>query len=395
MKVRLSSRLPADLSPNAVSRAMSDLAARGVPWIDLTASNPTDAGLPYPPDLLAGLADRAALRYEPRPFGLPAAREAVARDYARRGITIPADRIVLTVSSSESYSFLFKLLCDPGDNVLVPAPSYPLFEHLSGLEGVGVRSYRTEYHGAWSIDADEVARTVDDRTRAMLVVSPNNPTGAWLKRGELRSLTSLCLDRGLALVGDEVFCDYPIDPAPDAAASVLEQAHVLTFGLGGLSKSFGLPQVKLGWLAVAGPDPLVQAAMGRLELICDTYLSVGTPVQVASPQIMARGQSVQQAILQRVRGNYETLRRMAETSPACAVLRVEGGWSAVLRVPAIESDEQTVLGLLRDHGVLVHPGYFFDFAQDGHLVLSLLVRPDDFRLAVERIFATIGTDGRS
>ena len=223
------------------------LSGRG--FDDLTASNPTDAGFEYPADLFAPLASADALRYDPKPFGLPAAREAVAADYARRGVKVAASHVALTASSSESYALLFKLLCDPGDSVLVPTPSYPLFEHLTRLDNVQARPYGTQYHGTWAIDLEDLKYAITDTTRAILVVSPNNPTGAWLKRDELATLTELCAKHGLALIGDEVFADYAIDPAPGSQASVVEHGDVLTFSLGGLSKSVGLPQVKLGWIA--------------------------------------------------------------------------------------------------------------------------------------------------
>ena len=256
----LSSRLPRDLSPNRVSQVVAARRAAGLPIIDLTASNPTAAGFAYPDDLLTPLADAAALRYEPQALGLPAAREAVAGEYARHGLAIDPAHVALTASTSEAYALLFKLFCDPGDQVLVPRPSYPLFEHLSSLEAVEAVPYRLEYHGSWRIDIESVRHAVTPRTRALVVVSPNNPTGSWLHHDDLAALTGVCATNGLALIGDEVFADYPLDPAP-GRTSVLAQARVLTCALGGLSKSAGLPQVKLGWMAWAGPEAAVARAL--------------------------------------------------------------------------------------------------------------------------------------
>lgn len=363
------------------------LSGRG--FDDLTASNPTEAGFDYPVDLFAPLASADALRYDPKPFGLQPAREAVAADYARRGVMVAASHIALTASSSESYALLFKLLCDPGDSVLVPTPSYPLFEHLTRLENVQARPYGTQYHGTWGIDLDDIKHAVTDTTRAILIVSPNNPTGAWLKADELEALTEICARSGLALIGDEVFADYPIDPAPASQASVIEQADVLTFSLGGMSKSVGLPQVKLGWIAASGPSPQLRAAMMRLELIADTYLSVGTPVQVAAPDLLGAGASVRQQIHRRVLENYHALSQLVRACSACQVLRAEGGWSAVLRIPHTMPEDERVIRLLEDHHVLVHPGYFFDFPGESYVVVSLLPRPDVFRSAAERLLHAV------
>lgn len=384
-----SRRLPPDLQPNRLSHVVSGLRAAGVPFIDLTESNPTRCGFEYPSGLTAWLADASALRYDPAPLGLQAAREAVVADYARRGIDVAPGRTVITASTSESYSLLFKLLCDPGDAVLVPAPSYPLFEHLARLDAVAVQPYRLEYHGRWTLHVDELARVADARTRAVLVVSPNNPTGSILTRTESRDLHAFCASRDLALIGDEVFCDYLLEPGPQPALSVLQDTQALTVSLGGLSKSVGLPQLKLGWMAFGGPTPLVAAAMQRLEIIADTYLSVGTPVQVAAPHVLEHGGSVRQQIADRVLLNYRVLRGLAEEHPAYGVLPAEGGWCAVVQGPAVVSDEARTITLVREAGVLVHPGYFFEFDRDGYFVVSLLVRPEEFRAGASRLFHTM------
>jgi alanine-synthesizing transaminase len=385
-----SSRVPRDLAPNPLAAAVERMRLAGEGFDDLTASNPTEADFNYPPELLDGLASAEGFRYDPKPFGLMQARQAVASDYARRGIRIPASHIVLTSSSSESYSMLFKLLCDPGESVLVPTPSYPLFEHLTRLDGVHARPYATEYHGTWLIDLDDLRDAITDDTRAILAVSPSNPTGAWLKRDELAALVELCTKRDLALIGDEVFADYPIDPAQGSITSVVEQKEVLAVSLGGLSKAVGLPQVKLGWMALNGPGLALQAALGRLELIADTYLSVGTPVQLAAQQILELGQSVQTEIRHRLLQNYDALKQAALPYESCQVLRAEGGWSVVIRIPHTMPEDERVVRLLDEQRVLVHPGYFFDFPRDGYLVVSLLPRPDVFRSAVERLLAAVG-----
>jgi aspartate/methionine/tyrosine aminotransferase len=380
-----STRLPAVFHRNRLTRAIEARRAAGQPILDLTLSNPTHAGFDYPPDLLAPLADARALRYDPRPFGLTEARRAVSRDYARQGLDVPADRIVLTASTSDAYSLLFKLLANPDDEILVPRPSYPLFDHLIALDGVRARQYDLDYHGAWTIDFDSVERALTDRTRALLLVCPNNPTGSFVSRADLERLAETCAARGLAIVADEVFADYELEPgAARAAGRVSARGDVLSFALGGLSKSAGLPQVKLGWIGAAGPDRLVTAALDRLELICDTYLSVSTPVQVAAPGLVDRGAAVRSQIAARVGTNYRWLASKVAAS-SCTALRAEGGWYAVLRVPSIETEEDAVVRLVTDDGVLTHPGYFFDFSRESFLVVSLLAPETTFRDGIARI----------
>ena len=381
-----STRVPADLAPNRLTVAERAIRARGGRLIDLTETNPTRVGLPYPQNALAALATPAALNYDPQPFGLRSAREAVAETILAAGRHVDPARVILTASTSEAYSFLFKLLCEPGDQVLVPVPSYPLFEHLTRLELVEVRPYPLEYHGTWSIDIHLVEAAATSRTRAVLVVSPNNPTGSMLTAPDLSRLASFCASRGLALVGDEVFCDYALDPRPDVAR-VLDQEEALTFSLGGLSKSAGLPQMKLGWMVAGGPLPLVDAALARLEIICDAFLSVSTPVQHAARTMLAHGGAIRRLIIERVRRNLDALQSLTAVRPACSVFRVEGGWSAVVRVPATRSEESLVLDLLEQDGVLVHPGYFFDFPHEAFVVVSLLPDPESFRDGAGRLLA--------
>ena len=380
----ISSRLPKSLELNAVARAIHAKRRAGVSIIDLTETNPTSAGFSYPPTLLQPLADPRALEYEPQPLGLWAARAAVAADFRRRGIVISADRVALTSSTSEAYALLFKLLCDAGDAVLVPHPSYPLFEHLTQLESVTAIPYALEYHGTWRVDVDSIARVATDRVRAIMIVSPNNPTGSFLHRDDLKAIGAIARTRGWAIIGDEVFADYALDAAPDAAA-VLPGAEVLTFSLGGLSKSAGLPQLKLGWIGFGGPHADVDRALAAYEVIADAYLSVSTPVQAAAADLIEQGSAIRTQILARVRRNLDALRACAADFPAIDVLRVEGGWSAVIKVPQLKSEEALVLELLEKDGVLVHPGYFFDFAREAFLVVSLLVDADRFDRAIARV----------
>lgn len=381
-----SNRVPRDLSPNRLADALAAMHATGAPVVDLTATNPTRAGFSYPDDLLAPLADPRALDYMPEPFGTRSARQAVAADYARQGLRVSPDHVVLTASTSDAYSMLFKLLADAGDNVLIPRPSYPLFDHLASLDLVSTRPYELEYHGVWAIDFASVERALTPRTRAVLLVSPNNPTGSYVSKSDLARLAAFCADRDIAIVADEVFADYELEPGAAAAAGrALSAADALTFSLGGLSKSIGLPQAKLGWIAAAGPEPLLAPALARLELICDTYLSVSTPVQVAAPALLARGAPVRAQIAQRIAANYRFLMSAAAAAPSCRALRSEAGWSAVLQVPTLESEDDLVVRLLTAAGVLTHPGYFFDFPRESFLVVSLLPPPAVFRDGVDRI----------
>lgn len=379
-----SSRLPKSLELNAVARAIDARRRSGASIIDLTETNPTSAGFTYPPELLQPLANARGLEYEPQALGLWAARAAVAADFRRRGIVISADRVALTSSTSEAYALLFKLLCDAGDAVLVPHPSYPLFEHLTQLESVTAIPYALEYHGSWRIDVDSITRAATERVRAIMIVSPNNPTGSFLHRDDLKAISAIAKARGWAIIGDEVFADYPLDAAPDAAA-VLPGADVLTFSLGGLSKSAGLPQLKLGWIGFGGPPADVDRALAAYEIIADTYLSVSTPVQAAAAELIEQGSAIRAQILTRVRRNLDTLRARAAEFPAIDVLRVEGGWSAVIKVPQLKPEESLVLELLEKDDVLVHPGYFFDFPREAFLVVSLLIDDGRFDRAITRV----------
>jgi alanine-synthesizing transaminase len=396
-----SSRLTWNAPENALA-ALARRAAAGGALLDLTESNPTEVELSYPVEAIAAALARAPIaRYAPAPLGHPSARAAVAADYARAGVAVDPDRIVLTASSSESYGFLFKLCCDPGDTVLVPEPSYPLFEYLARLEGVVPLGYRLAFDGVWHIDFSSVrealaaAGQAGRRPRALVVVNPNNPTGSFVKRDELARLAALCGELDLAIISDEVFAGYPSGSASpsdeDRVRTVAVDGSFATagaaFSLGGLSKACGLPQLKLGWIVVGGRD--APQSIAALELISDTILSVGTPVQGALGDLLALGADVRGAIATRVAGNRAHLAAALPTTSACTLLPAEGGWSAILRLPASRSDEEWAADLITRDRVLTHPGYFFDLRGGTFLVVSLLPRPEVFATAIARLVARV------
>jgi alanine-synthesizing transaminase len=361
--VNFSRRLHWDLTPNRVTGLLEAKRSRGEAILDLTESNPTNAGLIYPAEaILDAFVDPRNLKYEPSAKGLLSAREAIGPD---------PERLILTASTSEAYTYLFKLLTDPGDEVLVPRPSYPLFEFLASLESVRVVQYPLFYHEGWSIDMHALASSVTVRTRAIVLVNPNNPTGSYLKRGELEELVEICKRHNLAIISDEVFADYAFEHDPERISQLAAVDEVPTFSMSGLSKVCGLPQFKLGWIHVGGPQ--ADEAITRLELIADTFLSVGTPVQHALPKLLTAGKSVQDQIRSRTKANLSLLPHH---------LQVEGGWYATVRVPHTQSEEEWVLSLLREHNVLVQPGYFYDFESEAFLIVSLLTPPGVMRRAL-------------
>jgi aspartate/methionine/tyrosine aminotransferase len=403
-----SSRLPRELAANRLSQLVERARRSDVPLLDLTETNPTRVGLPYPSDLLSALASPAGGGYEPDPRGLASARAVVAAEQRNRGRSVDPEHIVLTASTSEAYSVLFKLLCDPGDEVLTPQPSYPLFELLSRLDGVVARPYALEAHACWAVDRDSVRAALTSRTRALLVVSPNNPTGSILSAADREWLCELAAERDLAVIVDEVFADFPLgapQTAPRLARGALSLSKgaaphvrsgapdVLLFTLGGLSKSIGLPQVKLAWIVVDGPGDRVSAALERIDVICDTYLSVSTPVQLALPALLDRGRSVRDAIRQRIGANLSSLGGAVQRHPSVTLLAPRAGWSAVLQVPATEPEEMMVSRLIERHHVLVHPGYFFDFPTEAFIVISLLPAPEVFDEAVSRMLGAVAGAG--
>jgi aspartate/methionine/tyrosine aminotransferase len=388
---RFSSRTDFPRAWNTLAQALAERRARGLPLLDLTETNPTRVGLPAPePGLLA---TPEALRYAPESLGLPSAREAVAAHLASRGAAVSPEHLVLSASTSEAYAWLFKLLCEPGDNVLVPAPCYPLFEYLTRLEGVETRAYRLPRAHGFGLDVGEVDAARDERTRAVLVVNPGNPTGHFLREDELGALAALCARAGLALVSDEVFSDFAWDEEPGRVATVAGRALPMpTFALSGLSKVVGLPGLKLGWLHVGGPEAARDEALARLELVADTYLSVNTPVQQALPALLAQAPRFQQALLARVRENRHQLLRARPREARWDVVPSHGGWSTVLRIPLAPGEEATCLALL-EAGVAVQPGYFYDFAGGAFLVLSLLPPPDTFAEALGPLVRVLARSG--
>jgi alanine-synthesizing transaminase len=377
-----SSRLDWNVAANPIAKLLLEKRSSGAEILDLTESNPTAAGFEYPADLLASLADPRSLRYEPVAAGMPVAREAISSYYDGG---VDAGRIIVTASTSEAYGFIFKLLADPGDEVLVPRPSYPLFEFLSALESVRVVNYPLLYHGCWMIDFDALASRITTRTRAIVLVNPNNPTGSFLKKAELARLVEICRGRDIALVSDEVFSDYGIEEDDERVSSLAGVEEILTFSLSGLSKIAGLPQLKLGWIVTSGPEKLRLEALDRLELIADTYLSVGTPVQWAAPALLGSRGFIRSQIMERVRGNLAVLRSQIGPASPWGVLAVEGGWYATIQAPRIRTEEDWVLSLLAEDQVLVQPGFFFDFETEAFLVVSLLTPTAIFREGIRRI----------
>lgn len=374
------------LTPNRFTEAQRERLAADQEIIDLTVSNPTRAGLHYDSEsILGSLSQPDVMDYDPQPRGLSGAREAVAAYYREQhgAFDVDLDALLLTTSTSEGYSWVFRLLCNPGDEVLVPKPSYPLFEFLADLEDVTLVPYPLLYDHGWQIDFPSLYKAVNHRTRAVVLVHPNNPTGSYVSHSERDLLNSFCKEYGLALIVDEVFLDYSLDGAP--RPSFTANHEVLTFTLSGLSKISGLPQMKLAWLTTSGPKPIVAAALDRLEVIADTYLSMNAPIQLAAPVLLGQRKNVQPLLLDRLRANLVELDRQLASQEAVQRLQVEGGWYAVLRVPVTRSDEDLAIDLLRQASVLVHPGHFYDFPTDGYLIVSLLTQPSKFREGAERM----------
>ncbi len=374
------------LTPNALTRAIQEVRESGKEILDLTISNPTEAGVrPDTDAVLAALANPDAMSYDPQPRGLLEARKAVCHYYraSHEVFDLKPDHVLLTTSTSEAYTHVFRLLCNPGDEILVPKPSYPLFEFLAGLADVKVVPYPLIYDHGWQIDFDSLYKAATAQSRAVIVVHPNNPTGSYVSSAETSGLNTLCRDYNLALIADEVFLDYAHDGAP--RTSFVTNRGALTFTLSGVSKISALPQMKLAWLATSGPNDLVAQAGARLEVIADTYLSLNTPIQLAAPVLLEQRKQIQPVLLDRLRVNLAELDRQLAAHPACARLQVEGGWYAVLRVPALGSDDDLAIDVVRKVGVMVHPGHFYDFSKEGHFVLSLITEPDIFREGVSRL----------
>jgi hypothetical protein len=380
-----SSRFAWDAPPNRLTRALEERRRAGAPLLDLSESNPTRVGLAYPAEAIrAALAAPGVVEYTAAPRGLREARRAVARWLAGRGDAADPDDLILTSGTSEAYAYLFKLLLDPGETVLAPRPSYPLLDHLARAEGVRLRHYPLVRDAVWRVDLDSLRRAAIG-ARVLVVVHPNNPTGSFLKRGEIDPLVALCRELGLALISDEVFLEYPHGEDPLRHPTLATIQEVPAFCLDGLSKSAGLPQAKLAWIRVAGPREYRRRALERLELIADAFLSVSGPVQAGAAGLIEAGALVRHAIRSRLRRNLDQLGTVLAGCPACEILAPEGGWAAPVRLPATRTDEEWALALLERHGVRVQPGYLYDFAEEAVLVLSLLPEPEVFRAGVERI----------
>jgi aspartate/methionine/tyrosine aminotransferase len=372
------------LTLNRFTEAVQEVRASDTEILDLTESNPTRAGIRFDgAAILDSLRNPKSLDYDPQPKGLLSAREAVAEYYRERDEYVDPEHLVLTTSTSEGYSHVFRLLANPDDEMLVPKPSYPLFDYLAELQDVKLVGYPLLYDHGWQIDWPSLESAVNEKTRAIVVVHPNNPTGSYVSAAERERLNELCRERGLALIVDEVFLDYALDGS--RRQSFVSDDGALAFTLSGVSKVSALPQMKLAWIAVSGPPGDVDAAMQRLEVIADTYLSLNAPVQLAAGTLLEQRKKVQPQLMQRAGANLAELDRQLERQKSSARLQVEGGWYAVLRVPATQSDEDLAIALLRDTGTMVHPGHFYDFPRDGYLVISLITPEEVFREGMSRV----------
>jgi alanine-synthesizing transaminase len=378
------------LTRNRLTDALDEVRSSGAPLLDLTISNPTRAGLHYDEQkIIQSLASTQAMDYDPQPKGLAIARAAVGKYYqSTHGIhNFDPEQLNLTTSTSEGYSFVFRLLCNPGDELLVPKPSYPLFEFLADLQDVKLAPYPLIYDHGWQMDFPSLQKAVTSRTRGVVVVHPNNPTGSYVHAHELESLNDFCREQELALIADEVFLDYALDGTTHQ--SIATNQDVLSFTLSGVSKISALPQMKVAWIATSGPATQAKAAQARLEVIADTYLSMNAPIQWATPMLLDQRHGIQRQVLDRVRGNLNVLDRHLGGQKACERLTVEGGWYAVLRVPVTQADEDLAVDLLRRKSVLVHPGHFYDFLRDGYLVLSLITPQNDFAEGIKRLLEVV------
>lgn len=383
------------LSQNRFSLALNEARAHGTKLLDLMVSNPTECGFDFDSAaILASLSRRESLSYDPQPQGLLLARQAVADYYNGKALRgqrqISAEQILLTTGTSEAYSYLFRLLCDPGDEVLVPRPSYPLFDFLADIQDVKLRRYDLFYDHGWHIDAGGLLSAISERTRSVLLVSPNNPTGSFVHKAELLELETFCAERNLPLISDEVFIDYEVESA--AEVSMAFSSECLAFALSGLSKISCLPQMKVAWMVLSGPDRLRRKAQERLEVIADTYLSQNAPVQYAIPTLLEQRKKIQPQLTRRIRLNLEFIDQQLWTVPQVQRLRVEGGWYVVLRVPARQSDEELAIQLIEEDGVVVHPGHFYEFQSDGYLVLSLITPNAVFQDGVRAILNKLSAD---
>jgi aspartate/methionine/tyrosine aminotransferase len=400
--MKFSTRIDFSASRNSLDLERARRVREGLPIIDLSQSNPTKTGLFFPPEILAGaLGARANSSYRPDPRGLTEARLAIAsvlaaeRKPGTAASAIDPAHLLLCASTSEAYSYLFKLLCDPGDAVLVPRPGYPLFDHLAALESVRAIGYRLDYRhpAGWSIDLEALKDSLERqeaelasgrRIKAIVLINPNNPTGSYIHEKEAAALIELCRRHDLALIADEVFHGYAVEPKADRV-SFLGLEEVPTFTLDGFSKRLCLPQAKLGWIHASGPSGTVESSMGALEIISDTFLSAGTPVMNAAGALLAEGPTITAQVLSRMRDVLSVYRGILEgkDSPH-RILACEGGWTALVQSPAYEREESLALDLLREEGIFVYPGYFFDMEREAHFAFSLILEPQEAEKAASR-----------
>lgn len=381
---RFSERTGWSREENRISLALVELRKAGAAVLDLARSNPTECGFRYDEDgIRQAVSSSEILRYEPDPRGLTAAREAVCTYYAANGALVEPDDLVLASGTSECYSFLFRLLCNARDEVLIPSPGYPLFDFLADLCDVKLVRFPLVYDHGWQIEFSALATAASERTRAMIVVHPNNPTGHYTSESEQAQLAKFCRTRGIALIADEVFLDFSLVGRRRSFAS----SETLSFTLSGLSKICGLPQMKLAWIAIGGARAAKREALARLELIADAYLSVSTPVQLAAAALLETRTAFQEQATERIRANLRELDGQLSRQSVCSRLVCEGGWTAVLRVPALQSDEDLTIALLKERAVHVHPAHFYDFPKPGHIVVSLIVPEQEFAEGVQRVLA--------
>jgi alanine-synthesizing transaminase len=375
-----------NLHSNRLSEALAKHRAAGKPLLDLSASNPTECGFEYDRQaILKALSNPESLSYDPDAKGLLSARRAVAEYYSTLEIIVPVEDIILTTSTSEAYSFAFRVLCNPDDELLIPEPSYPLFSFLADIHDVKLVGYPLLYDHGWQIDFHALQQSITARTRGVIVVNPNNPTGHFCKPGEMQKLNEICSPRQLAIIADEVFLDFHL--AATRPRSFAANTGCLTFTMSGLSKISGLPQMKAAWLIATGPEESKSEALARLEVIADTFLSMNAPVQRAMPVFLELRHGFQRQVLARVRKNLAELDKQLSAQSSCARLDMEGGWYAVVRVPATRSDEDVAIELLNAQGVYVHPGHFYDFPADGYLIVSLITPERDFNEGIKRLLS--------
>jgi alanine-synthesizing transaminase len=381
------SRTNWNLQPNRLAEALEQHKSSGQPLLDLSASNPTECGFKYDaPAIMRALCAPASLQYHPDPKGLQSARQAVSAYYAERGERIAVDDLVLTASTSEAYSFIFRLLCNPGDELLIPTPGYPLFDFLADVNDVKLTRYPLFYDHGWHIDIHALKQAITPRTRGIIVVHPNNPTGHFTKAEEIAQLNQICSGNEMAIIADEVFLDFSLE---SDQKSFVTNSGALTFAMSGISKISGLPQMKFAWLAVSGPEAEKREALAKLEMIADTYLSLNAPIQLAAPVLLLQRKQFQQQLMARVRANLAELDSQLSEKRHVSRLAVEGGWYAVLRVPATRPDEDLAIELLQKHGVYLHPGHFYDFPGEGHLVVSLITPQHDFNEGLRRLLSAV------